>query len=69
MVGLLDNANFSVPRDVAAFLGVYGLVDEDWSDSKFAVSWYASDDGFATIFFDKETSLYTSWSTSGFGRP
>ena len=56
-------------EDVAAFLGVYGVVDEDWSDSIMAVSWYASDEGFATVFFDKETGFYSSWSTSGFGRP
>lgn len=69
LTGFGLDRNSTTSDDVAAFLGVYGLVDEEWSDSRIAVSWYASDDGFATIFFDKETGLYASWSTSGYGRP
>ena len=56
-------------EDVAEYLGYYGQVDEDWTDDKFAVNWYASDDGFATLFFLKETGFYNSWSASGIGRP
>ncbi|MDR2036217.1 MAG: hypothetical protein LBP91_06075 [Coriobacteriales bacterium] len=58
----------TVAEDVAAFLGVYGE-EKNWDDEKIAISWYACDDGFATIFFYKETGLYSSWSTSDMGRP
>jgi hypothetical protein len=56
-------------EDVAEFLGVYALVDEEHSEDILAASWYACDEGYATIFFVKETGLYSSWSTSEIGRP
>jgi|GEM_PF-5568470 len=55
--------------DVAEFLGVHGKINEDHSESTKSASWYASDEGYVTIFFDKASGLYTSWSTSGIGRP
>ncbi len=59
----------TTPDDLAAFFGAPGLRDDDHSSTTFSISWYASDNGYATVFFDKETGFYTSWSNSGLGRP
>ena len=56
-------------NDVAAYLGVPGKKDDNHSSDRFSVSWYASDKGYVTVFFDKATGFYTSWSYSGYGRP
>jgi len=55
--------------DVAKHFGVHGLVDEDFSATSTSASWYASDNGYITVFFNKETGLYTSGSSSALGRP
>ncbi len=62
--------NSTTYDDVAEYLGVHGFYDESsGSESKDGVKWYASDDGFVTIYFMKDTGFYSSWSGSGFGRP
>jgi len=55
--------------DVAEFFGVHGLVDEEFSTTSKSASWYASDNGYISVFFNKETGLYTSGSSSALGRP
>lgn len=56
--------------DVAEYLGVHGRVSESSSnETTDAISWYASDEGYVTLYFATDTGFYKSRSGSGFGRP
>lgn len=57
----------TIYEDVAQHLGTNGQIDENWSDDKTAATWYANDEGYVTVFFVKDTGLYSSWSSSGLG--
>lgn len=53
--------------DVADFLGIDGAIDKEWSSDKWAAYWYATPEGYITVFFSNDTNLYSSMSGSAYG--
>jgi hypothetical protein len=68
-----EKAGFTTDKttveEIRAFFGIEGRMDPDWSSDKFAIKFFFSDEGYITVFFNKDSKLYTSSSASGYGKP
>jgi hypothetical protein len=61
--------NKTTVDEVRAFFGIEGRMDPDWSSDKLSINFYYADEGYITIFFHKDSKLYSSSSSSKYGGP